>query len=266
MDSAVNDDHSIWKVSKIEQRVQGTWVKVGGATRCSPTRARRCRCGRPSQSPTGTKTVPVEVKVPENASGSEGGLRSWAARLLDPRCLPALGGRRAEVRRHHGPQRPGPGRRWTCTPSATRSEQDRDDRPAGQGRDRAQARQGVRQVTADTPRTAGRERGLPARRPCIRAGGDAARCRDFVPCRRAGASVTLAAGEARETCMRLRRRRAPGGGRRAGRRDGRVGRLDHRLGAVPWVSPSPTRRCTVATAGGCRSSPPTRSPASCCCS
>ena len=75
MSSAVDDDHSTWTISKVEQKVQGVWVKIGSGHAVRAKAGQTLPLRATLTSGPDTKTVPVEVKVPANASGSEGVLQ-----------------------------------------------------------------------------------------------------------------------------------------------------------------------------------------------
>src|SRR6478672_4721081 len=75
MSSAVDDDHSTWTISKVEQKVQGVWVKIGSGHAVRANAGQTLPLRATLTSGPDTKTVPVEVKVPANASGSEGVLQ-----------------------------------------------------------------------------------------------------------------------------------------------------------------------------------------------
>lgn len=85
MTSAVDDDNSTFEVKALQQKVHGTWVKVGKGT---PIRA---RAGKSltvrailASSTGGKHRVPLKVTVPEKAAGStgrifvEGGLYNYS--------------------------------------------------------------------------------------------------------------------------------------------------------------------------------------------
>ena len=72
MDSAVNDDNSVWEVVKLEQKVGGAWVKAGKGSPVIARAGKSVPLRAVLESATGTRTVPLAVTVPANASGSEG--------------------------------------------------------------------------------------------------------------------------------------------------------------------------------------------------
>jgi len=72
MDSQVSDDHSVWELSKLEQRVGGEWVKAGKGAPVIAKAGQALPMRAVLTSGSATRTVPVTVNVPANASGGEG--------------------------------------------------------------------------------------------------------------------------------------------------------------------------------------------------
>ncbi|MCW2791667.1 MAG: hypothetical protein JWO76_765 [Nocardioides sp.] len=74
MDSDVIDDNSTWEVSRVEQYVGGAWTKAGKGAPIVTEAGKTLRLRAVLTGATGTRTVPVSLKVPEKASGSMGRL------------------------------------------------------------------------------------------------------------------------------------------------------------------------------------------------
>jgi len=74
MSSDVIDDSSTWEISKLEQRVGGTWVKAGKGAPVLARAGKAVPLRAVLTSGSDTKIVPVSVTVPSSASGSEGRL------------------------------------------------------------------------------------------------------------------------------------------------------------------------------------------------
>jgi hypothetical protein len=73
-DSDVVDDHSTFSVTGLEQRRAGTWVKVLKGEPVLARAGRTLALRAVLTSAAGTRTVPVAVAIPANASGSMGRL------------------------------------------------------------------------------------------------------------------------------------------------------------------------------------------------
>ncbi|MFC4785129.1 hypothetical protein ACT8ZV_11665 [Nocardioides sp. MAHUQ-72] len=75
MDSEVVDDNSTWQVARLEQKVGGSWVKVGKGSPVVAEAGSTPRLRAVLKSDSDTRTVPVQVKLPAKAAGSQGRLQ-----------------------------------------------------------------------------------------------------------------------------------------------------------------------------------------------
>ncbi len=74
-DSEVVDDNSTWQVARLEQKVAGSWVKVGKGAPVLARAGSTPKLRAVLKADSATRTVPVEIKLPANASGSQGRLQ-----------------------------------------------------------------------------------------------------------------------------------------------------------------------------------------------
>ena len=75
MSSAVNDDNSVWSITKLEQRVQNTWVTLGKHSPLVARAGQTVPLRATLSSASGVTKVPVTLKVPSSAAHSDGMLQ-----------------------------------------------------------------------------------------------------------------------------------------------------------------------------------------------
>ena len=84
MNSQVIDDNSTWSIARVERLVAGTWVKAGKGAPIVTKAGKVLKLRAVLNGATGTRTVPVSVKVPASAAGAigrlnvVGGLYTWS--------------------------------------------------------------------------------------------------------------------------------------------------------------------------------------------
>lgn len=92
MSSDVVDDNSTWQVARVEQYVGGQWTKAGKGAPIITKAGATLKLRAVLTGATGSRTVPVSVKVPSTASGAigrlnvTGGLYTWS-RYAYPRSV-----------------------------------------------------------------------------------------------------------------------------------------------------------------------------------